>query len=137
MLNQSDASLRLPLKLVHQQARCHTMDITFTGLGKVTLLPVLDMDKTLISPAIQWQRRPSHPVRNDQSVHALVKIRRKQTEKGTSDCFGLIFERKAFTCPEVKDSGLPTFGFFIAHDLGDVAFVLGDYLTTYHVVSRR
>ena len=42
----------------------------------------------------------------------------------------------AFTCPEVKHSSLSTFGFLIAHDLGDVAFVLGHYLATDHVVSR-
>ena len=41
-----------------------------------------------------------------------------------------------FTCPEVKHSSLSTFGFFIAHDLSDVAFVLGHYLATDHVVSR-
>ena len=66
------------------------------------------------------------------SVHALVLIERGRLV-GNFICNVYV---SAFTCPEVKHSGLSTFGFFIAHDLGDVAFVLGDYLATDHVVSR-
>ena len=67
-----------------------------------------------------------------QSRHALVLVER---EILLGICIWIV-DVSAFTCPEVKHSSLSTFGFFIAHYLGDVAFVLGDYLTTYHVVSR-